>query len=219
MTANGAGKLRLGVAAALFIAWLGWLLYLAMVTRHAIVLSRPQFLVSPLWVIASVEEKDGRPAPEVVVREVAWSQKPSDLVGSKITIADVSSHTTALGWAGPGEYILPLSEAQDGKKAYRITPLPASPGFTPAYHAVTLLATGKEKSELRQLLTRISGLDAKEVDKLLAPKTRVVFRNVSEADRQELESLEAFIRVQREESRIYPANDETRAQLQHLPRP
>ncbi|MBM4068608.1 MAG: hypothetical protein FJ271_06635 [Planctomycetes bacterium] len=131
--AKGAARLRLGVASALFLAWLGWLLYLAIGTGRVVVLSRPQFLVSPLWVIVHVEEADGRPRAEVTVREVAWSRQPRALAGTKIMIAGLSAHTDAHGWAGPGDYILPLTERQEGKKlTYRVTPLPLSPGFVPA---------------------------------------------------------------------------------------
>src|SRR5689334_12906238 len=44
-------------AAILFAAWIGYLLYLALMTRgqSPIVLSRPQFLVADVWVIADAK--------------------------------------------------------------------------------------------------------------------------------------------------------------------
>lgn len=217
--ATGAGKLRLGVAATLFIAWLGWLLYLALGSRQVIVLSRPQFLVANLWIIADVVEKNGRPAAELTVRELVWSEKPRDLVGAAIVVADLPSHGPALGWSGPGRYILSLTEVREGKKpSYRVTPLPASPGFVPGFHTVTILAEGKEKDKVRDLVAQFSGLDRTEVDRLLTPPARASFHNVTEADARLLETLKAVVRFQREESRIYAENDETRSQLNDLPR-
>ena len=44
---------RLAVAAVLFVGWIGYLGFLVRTTRHPIVLSRPQFLVSQKDVIAT----------------------------------------------------------------------------------------------------------------------------------------------------------------------
>lgn len=218
----GASKLRLGVAMVLFLAWLGWLLYLAIGTRDTVVLSRPQFLVSPLWVLARVDEKHGRPAAEVIVRDVVWSARNQDLAGKKIVVGDLPSFHAAVGWSGPGDYILPLSAAQAGKTvAYRVTPLPLSPGFpgpSPAYFTVTLIAEGPD-SKVRELVAQFSGLDPKDIDRLLAPKARAVFRNVPKSAVRELEKLKASFRSHPEESRIYPATAETRAQLNEMPHP
>src|SRR5262245_40293137 len=63
-------KTLLGVAAALFLLWIGWLVYLAATTTHPIVLSRPQLLVAELVVIADVREGSSGPLPEVTVREI-----------------------------------------------------------------------------------------------------------------------------------------------------
>ena len=59
-------KARVGVAAALFVGWLSFLLYLVIVTRDPIIVSRPQILVSNLCILAKIEERDGRPAPDEI---------------------------------------------------------------------------------------------------------------------------------------------------------
>ena len=47
-------RMRLGLAVLLLVLWLGWLLFLVLTTRqeHPVILSRPQFLVSGLDVLA-----------------------------------------------------------------------------------------------------------------------------------------------------------------------
>jgi len=46
----------------LFLAWISWLAYLAATTTHPLVLSRPQFLVTDLDVIAEVGGDEGSDA-------------------------------------------------------------------------------------------------------------------------------------------------------------
>jgi hypothetical protein len=118
--------IRFAAALAVFIAWLGWLLYLAVITAHPIVLAEPQFLVSSLDVIAEVPSvKEGD--VEVTVREVHWPSAERDkLVGKKVRVTNLDQCKD--DWHGADElYILPLMP--DGKDTYRVAPLPRSPGF------------------------------------------------------------------------------------------
>jgi len=120
---NGA-RVRLVIAAALFAAWLGWLAYLAATTTRPVVLSRPQFLVSTLDVIADVHAADHEPATDVIIRKVQWPvQGGQDLVDKKIHVTNLAG---CAGWTGPGSYILPL--VRDGD-AYRVAAIPPSPGY------------------------------------------------------------------------------------------
>jgi hypothetical protein len=126
--------LRLLLAAALFAAWIGWLVHLVYSLKSSlppgatrpVILSRPQFLVSSLDVIADVEAIDRDPA-EVTVREVAWpkTKEGQDLIGKKINVNRLPECRD--DWVGPGEYILPLMPF--GEKGYQVVPLPRSPGF------------------------------------------------------------------------------------------
>lgn len=119
-------KARLILAAALFLAWVGFLAFLALGTADPTVLSRPQFLVSTLDLIATVDQDSlGQPKTAIKVQEVHWSKMgtPGVMGGQQI---DVVNLPAAEGWRGPGTYILPLVQ-KDG--FYEVAPLPRSPGF------------------------------------------------------------------------------------------
>jgi hypothetical protein len=126
-------RLRFLLALALFLAWIGWLTYLVQATNSSllqvakpVVLSRPQFLVSSLDVLAEVAVIDRDPA-EVAVHAVSWpkDKDAEDLVGKKIFVSHLPECRD--DWTGPGEYILPLMRF--GEKGYQIVPIPRSPGF------------------------------------------------------------------------------------------
>lgn len=119
-------KIRFAAALVVFLAWLGWLLWLALDTSKPIVLAEPQFLVSNLDVIANIPEiHDG--INEVVVRTVHWpEQDRARLEGKKVIVNNLAQCKD--DWTGPGDYILALLPA--GKDQYRVTPLPRSPLFS-----------------------------------------------------------------------------------------
>ena len=116
--------IRFALALAVFVAWLGWLLQLALSTAKPIVLCEPQFLVSSLDVIAQVDSVNGN---EVTVREVHWPPAEGDkLVGKNIHVTNLDQCKE--DWqAADALYILAL--VPDGKDAYRVAPLPRSPTF------------------------------------------------------------------------------------------
>ncbi len=126
-------RLKLVLAAVLFVAWIGWLVYLVPASawvypfqpERPIVLSRPQFLVSNLDVIAEIEKKNVNP-PEISVRDVPWpnDEQTKKLIGTKIRVTNLSSCD---GWTQPGEYIVPLMAGSKGE--YQIVPIPPSPGY------------------------------------------------------------------------------------------
>lgn len=125
----------------LFVAWLGYLGYLAATAAHPIVLSRPQLLASKLDVIAEVPgDGQGGPGTRAVVRAVHWPAGRDDLVGKEIVVSNlpqavrrdqsgsvVVTEPKADKWTGPGEYILPLVRGADD--AYEIALVPLSPGY------------------------------------------------------------------------------------------
>jgi hypothetical protein len=126
--------LRLTLAVVLFATWIGWLVYLVYSMKASlppgatrpVVLSRPQFLVSSLDVIAFVPSIEIDPVG-VTIREVAWPQTTAaqELVGKDIEISRLPDCRE--DWIGPGEYILALEPS--GDKHYQVVPLPRSPGF------------------------------------------------------------------------------------------
>src|SRR5438270_12803057 len=102
-------RMRLGLAATTFVAWIGWLAFLAFTTTQPVILYRPQVLVSRLDVIAEVTAKGEHPAKEVTVREVHWPPEEREhLTGHKITVTNLAGLGHEEGWRGPGSYILPL---------------------------------------------------------------------------------------------------------------
>jgi hypothetical protein len=118
--------LRLLLAGLLFFGWIGYLSYLAATVRQPIVLSRPQFLISQLDVLAAVERGDGEGELRVKVLEVHWPRDEAtrQLDGTTIAVADLAE---CEGYKGPGEYILPLTK--DTKGTYHVAPTPPSPGY------------------------------------------------------------------------------------------
>ena len=132
-----AAKVRLGVAAFLLFSWLSWLAYLAITATRPIVLSRPQFLVSTLDVIADLGEADGHANSEVKIYQVHWPPSgQAGLVDKTITVTNLSRSSATGGWTfpdgwkGPGQYILPLVVNGDN---YRVAAVPLSPGYEPAH--------------------------------------------------------------------------------------
>ena len=147
--------LRLGLAAAAFAAWIGWLVYLVYSMESSlppgasrpVVLSRPQFLVSSLDVIADVHEIQTDPS-EVTVRQVLWpdTKDAQDLIGKQIRVSHLSE--CRADWLGPGEYILALQSL--GPKGYQVVPLPRSPGF-PSGRPRIYPSTPDTREQLREI--------------------------------------------------------------------
>jgi hypothetical protein len=123
-------KVRLVLAAVMFLAWIGYLAYLAATTARPVVLSRPQFLEADLYVIAELKNgaNPDAPAAEVSVREVVWSAKGAQANGS-LVVKNLPLCGRKFGWDGPGEYILALKRDEDPRGSYLVAPVPRSPGY------------------------------------------------------------------------------------------
>src|SRR5437868_5381758 len=67
----------LALTVTLFLLWIGYLALLASTTTRPVVLSRPQFLVSNLLVIAELTGVPERPDPTANVTEVVWAGDPT----------------------------------------------------------------------------------------------------------------------------------------------
>jgi hypothetical protein len=117
-------KARLVVSACLFVGWLGFLLFLVLDT-NTIILSRPQFLIAQTYAVVELHDgAAGKPDPMVLIDEVIWSADPADegLVKKQVRIPGVAVCGPDEGYAGPGQYLLPLLKTSRG--AYVITPMP-----------------------------------------------------------------------------------------------
>jgi hypothetical protein len=120
-------KLRLLIAIALLLSWLGYLAHQALSVGRFPVVSHAQILVSTLDVIADVQTgADGKPVSNVVVHEVRWPSGQQKLVGLTIDVTNLPDPSTN-GFAGAGRYILPLVAGEGG--TFRVAGLPRSPGF------------------------------------------------------------------------------------------
>src|SRR5947209_790712 len=105
--------LRLVIAAALFSGWLGWLGFLAFTAgtrpgvprKPPVVLFHPQFLESNFDVVAEVAEVEGQADPHVKLVEVFCPE--SERIRPHPNMA-VKNLQAAQGFAGPGQYLLPL---------------------------------------------------------------------------------------------------------------
>src|SRR5262245_46247440 len=118
-------KVRLFVAVAFLLAWVGWLGHQAFSYGRFPVVSHAQLLISTLDVVADVAANDeGRPNPKVTVREVCWPADQTAVVGKDVVVANLPSAT---GFEGPGRYVVPLVRGEGGD--YRVAGLPRSPGF------------------------------------------------------------------------------------------
>lgn len=125
-------KARLILAASLFVAWIGWLAYLVVQTRDPVILSRPQFLVADLYVIARLTADDGKPAKVVTVEDMLWAapnrQPPAK--GATITVENLSECGSRQGWQGEGLYLLALSRTSR-PDTEMLKLIPPSPGYAP----------------------------------------------------------------------------------------
>ena len=232
---KGAAKIRLAVAAGLFLAWLCWLGYLVIQTRHPVILSRPQFIVADLWVVGHLKGTSEKPEATFAIQKVLWARDKEDekLKGDvfvwDLPFADKSQGgDKSHGWAGPRDYLLPLRKYREGKNpAYEMTPIPSSPGYRPGTVTIRLDSAGKKKEQVAQLIVDRTGMDlamAKEKVKKADPDIKIssdIKKNVphskAEDIKKEFKELGASVSLHPEEIRIYPATPEALEQLKEIP--
>jgi hypothetical protein len=123
-------RIRLIVAALLFLGWLGWLGYAVSRKGTVQIVSRAQLTGATHWVVAELKVgADGIPLPKVAVKEVM----KGDAITGEIEVRNLPSSATPLPVAGEsrtppaGIYLLPLVKLSDG--VYRVAGLPRSPGY------------------------------------------------------------------------------------------
>ena len=153
-------KLRLILTSLLFISWIGYLAYLVSITRHPVILSRPQFLVADIYVLAELGGTKQSPDGKIRVTEVLW---PTDdahkqLVGTEITVRNLEKCTEPNGWIGMGPYIVPLSNVRipsDGNEKYELTRIPISPGFHQDEKTLNYLRIYPATPQARDQLTTV----------------------------------------------------------------
>lgn len=116
-------RLRLAVAAALFLGWLGWLGYAAAVKSRAPIVSRAQAAVAGSFVVAHVRaQAEGKPASRVKVGEVLHGKELAP--GAEIDVANLPD---AHGFDGDGDYLLLLRDPSAG--GFSVVGQQRSPGY------------------------------------------------------------------------------------------
>ena len=143
---------RLVLAAVLFAGWLGYLFYLTRTASNPVVLSRPQFLVADLDVIAQIDDPQSKQA---IVEEVCWARKGVKAPEKKdvITISNLDRcEKPGYAWKSPGKYIVPLRESRQG--VYEVAQVPPSPGF-PAAGGEGTARIYPDTTQTRQQLERL----------------------------------------------------------------
>jgi hypothetical protein len=121
-------KIRLAIAAVLFVGWLCWLAYLVVTKNDPVVVSRSQMMAATHFVVANVAvDAQGRPETKVaVVRDLHPVGAP--LAGT-ITVANIKDARIggASDFTAGGPFLLPLT-AIPNSNSYDLTPPPRSPG-------------------------------------------------------------------------------------------
>lgn len=153
-------KARFVIAAGLFLAWLGWLVYLVTQTRDPVILSRPQFLVAELYITARLtdEDEDGKPDAKAKIEKTLWAANEKDELppGTEILITNLPD--CEYGWKRPGVYLLPLVKSTaDAYKIALVPAAPRNPGYTPREHSPQLriyLADDEALRQVRQLMAK-----------------------------------------------------------------
>ncbi len=126
-------KVRLAVALAAFLGWLGYLSYAALTKDRGPVVSRAQWAAATYRVVGKVAAgSDGQPLTAVTLTEALGPAGPAanatvEVVDLKAAVRrpDEPPQPDATVFSGPGDYLLLL--VKDGGK-YRIADLPRSPG-------------------------------------------------------------------------------------------
>jgi hypothetical protein len=104
------GRLRLLLAAFVFIGWLGYLSYAALTKNRDPIISRVQAAVAKVAIVGEVTAgPDGKPAPEVLVVEALAGGDTEP--GSKVTVVNLPD---AQGFTGAGRYLLLMTAIPPG---------------------------------------------------------------------------------------------------------
>jgi len=182
-------KARLVVSAALFASWIAFLGYLVF-TSSKVILSRPQFMIAQMYVVAEVREGNA----EVVIDQVLWSARKVDAkLDKNLTLPEITACGKKQGNQGPGKYLLPLQRTSTGD--FEIAPVPRALGFpsTPATHGTL----------------EMIGLFSRRVQRRLPIATAL-------EQQDELRAAGYVVFLTAEEIRIYPWNDGVRVQVEEL---
>lgn len=149
-------KVRLIVAAALFLGWLAWLSYTAVAKNRGPVVSHVQ-AASAAHVVAAELTGNEKPTPEAKVAESFTEAAPGP--GTEIYVANLAD---AKGYEGPGQYLLLLTGNTTGRSIpingkdipiYTMVGLQRSPGYELAGtgHPVIYRMSNEVRAQVKKL--------------------------------------------------------------------
>lgn len=134
---------RLAVTAALFLAWLGYLAFLALTTRDVVVLSRPQLAVSQLDVIAKRTGTDAFQVTEVLYphdadKQAEWKDKTITVTNiAKCQLYSAKNGGQPVPPDAGASYLLPLQSTPGEEPGrFEVVPIPPSPGYSGDAHGL-----------------------------------------------------------------------------------
>lgn len=121
-------RVRLAIAVAAFVAWIGWLALAVFSNGKVPVVSRAQLTAATCLVVADIALDDqALPKDSVTVSDVITGGDAK--VGQQITVSNLPKSIAAGRYATPlpGPHLIPLAKAADG--SWKVAGLPPSPGY------------------------------------------------------------------------------------------
>jgi hypothetical protein len=127
---NKIKRLRLIIALALFLGWMGYLGYAAITKSRSPVVSHIQAAAATFGIVADVNtDQDGKPSKKVRIIEVLYAQPAGGTLAAG-TECEVMNLQDVRGFEGKGQYLLLLVPDQDSSRN------PGDPGPLPRYKLV-----------------------------------------------------------------------------------
>lgn len=121
-------RMRLAIAVAAFVAWIGWLAIAVFSNGRVPVVSRAQLTAATCLVVADIVIDDqALPKDSITVASVISGTGAA--VNNQLTVDNLPKSIAAGRYATPlpGPHLIPLAKAADGK--WKVAGLPPSPGY------------------------------------------------------------------------------------------
>lgn len=122
-------RMRLAIAVAAFVAWIGWLAVAVFSNGKVPVVSRAQLTAATCLVVADLA-LDDQALPKGTITVAAVVSGEGAKVDEQLTVGNLPKSIAAGRYATPlpGPHLIPLAKAADG--TWKIAGLPPSPGYS-----------------------------------------------------------------------------------------
>jgi hypothetical protein len=125
-----AARIRLILASAAFLGWLGWLAVAVAQKGKTDIVSRAQLVEATMYVVAEVTA-DGEGLPNVPVKVVKSLKAPLPGTPETIEVINIRKATVpGKPFPGSGTYLIPV--VMQGPTTFTVAGLPRSPGYEAA---------------------------------------------------------------------------------------